>query len=1153
MALQFANSVDVVDALDKTHPMGLSPGPPCPQGPPCPLSWAFLLIQALRRGVQSYPSDKRRISRPGLGAIRRSAVALLAGLLLLLGGGPAQAQKLLAVATAMSATREAARVYIVCLDLDLTSAIQAVYALPGAAPTGPLYLRENGQGAVLTTEAPGKLAGLPESGVQSYLSELEFQPSAIRLHSSMAAPPGWRGWAGCLLPEVMGQPSTALLREALANEAMDGSVMEAVPYFLDGASSAPGKIRWRLPGKPVAACAPPVPTGAIPRLAVLCHSETEGVSLLVPGEVSPEAPRPQELHLSSNSESIHGIPAGLALDAAHRRLFVLTAGFDWEGSSGDAVSWLHMLDSDTLASAAPPLILRGSALNTGSSLCLTGDGRCWVAAELPEPGLIQFSGIQIRSGESGMQLETTAQYVLQGNGPVRWAPDPSSGGLAVGLDRVLEIWPEGDRKDIRHTFSNSIGALLWTGADLFAGEASQLHRIDRAQGKPIQTLQLQQGFIASLAAPPATTSFPKTPPSTASNHQASVEWPGPLIFHAEAAGQEIRGWPLPEGADPDAFQTDFDPAEMPWFQIIREQRAGRRNAFYFFVNAAYCQQGNPLQGYFHLTWNRTPGMPPLSAEVPVRVLSSADPVRRVLWLWSGSPGASFRSASDPASYRSLATLLAGPPFFFAHQGCAGPFQDSLAPYTVVVVEAEAAAHGWITRRAALDYVSSGGALLFLGKNLGAAEDESLRAWLAPLQIRLDMRTNISGTFSPHTVSPLTEYWGQFQMENGGLFQAPPETILVPRGTDPKEGVFAATGYGYGRMALLSAATPLQSPQLSDDTHREFAIRLFSWLARARSEYADLDSDRLPDAIEDRNNSGRVDPGETDYLRADSDGDGLPDGIEDANLNGVVDDAETDPRNPDSDGDGWFDGADPIPCPSHGQLYLAAAVPPQAPAEGGRSITLLGRNFTPSTRFWFGGQPARLIQWLDPSSAILRLPQSISEVGRAVDIRAQASANGAEAVLPQGFLYLPRSRAALRLIPAETPLVTQGLCKGRLGVEVTLPPDVLARQISLLIEAAPASGFAWGTPETAEQPPPFHVQGRALKGARYLVIVESSGAGLPTGRLFNLSYSFPAGKTSETPCVVNGLRATAITTENSALDANFSIGTITLSPTETKAP
>jgi hypothetical protein len=60
-------------------------------------------------------------------------------------------------------------------------------------------------------------------------------------------------------------------------------------------------------------------------------------------------------------------------------------------------------------------------------------------------------------------------------------------------------------------------------------------------------------------------------------------------------------------------------------------------------------------------------------------------------------------------------------------------------------------------------------------------------------------------------------------------------------------------------------------------------------------YTDSDGDGLLDNVEDTNQNGIVDAGETDPYDADSDSDGIIDGLEDWNRNGIVDPGETNPR------------------------------------------------------------------------------------------------------------------------------------------------------------------------------------------------------------------------------------------------------------------
>jgi hypothetical protein len=100
---------------------------------------------------------------------------------------------------------------------------------------------------------------------------------------------------------------------------------------------------------------------------------------------------------------------------------------------------------------------------------------------------------------------------------------------------------------------------------------------------------------------------------------------------------------------------------------------------------------------------------------------------------------------------------------------------------------------------------------------------------------------------------------------------------------------------------------------------------------------DTDGDGIIDGIEDKNQNGRVDPGETDPRTADTDRDGLCDGMcrmrlsngqqlysgEDRNLNGIVDNGETDPLKVDSESglsgdDGYNDYQRFLKCILDGQ-------------------------------------------------------------------------------------------------------------------------------------------------------------------------------------------------------------------------------------------
>jgi hypothetical protein len=290
----------------------------------------------------------------------------------------------------------------------------------------------------------------------------------------------------------------------------------------------------------------------------------------------------------------------------------------------------------------------------------------------------------------------------------------------------------------------------------------------------------------------------------------------------------------------------------------------------------------------------------------------------VAWLVEVSagtaPGGGLRSDADPYRLRGLADLLAEAPLCFSHREAGARATEGLDACEVVVLTTQAASRGAITRQALLDYVSRGGGLLILATREAEETERALARWFSPIGVELDVTSEVQGVFQAGTAHPLARFWGNFRITNGArLTIADSSAIVVPNGAGPDGAVFAAGTYGNGRIALLAAATPLETPALANGPNRVFAQRLFAWLAEAGQPVDDVDGDGLQDGVEDKNGNGAVDPGETDRFNPDTDGDGIPDGVEDRNRNGRVDAGETSPLLPDTDGDGAWDGTDLDPA------------------------------------------------------------------------------------------------------------------------------------------------------------------------------------------------------------------------------------------------
>ena len=126
------------------------------------------------------------------------------------------------------------------------------------------------------------------------------------------------------------------------------------------------------------------------------------------------------------------------------------------------------------------------------------------------------------------------------------------------------------------------------------------------------------------------------------------------------------------------------------------------------------------------------------------------------------------------------------------------------------------------------------------------------------------------------------------------------STVVSGGGAPIDSTGFSVDATFGQSSpLITSGTPLQSA----------SVRLVSGFRHTLLDLTDSDGDGISDIIEDLDQDGIVDAGETDPDDADTDDDGLSDGEEDSNYNGIVDALETDPRETDTDGDGLQDGTE----------------------------------------------------------------------------------------------------------------------------------------------------------------------------------------------------------------------------------------------------
>jgi len=754
---------------------------------------------------------------------------------------------------------------------------------------------------------------------------------------------------------------------------------------------------------------------------------------------------------------------------------------------------LHALDTASFMGVYPGMELPGLARIEDSPLQAMQDTACWVATHAPGT---EFAYAVCARVDEGVFIKY-AQVPLTGvSQPLRIAPMPGGGGVAVAIENRLELWPQGQRDAKAEMYDAVINVLRWTPEGLFLGEGGRVHHVDPASRRPLSTIQLQTGLVTDITLiPAATLPLPDTngaglekiddvrgiasrfwsdtdkdgipdvsdPEPTTSSPQLVL--PGTVTFRGEAAGRELHTLVIdpPYGGN-SSWHIDYDKTAMPWLVIHPTRGSSLPDVVYMGVDPVRYARGAALHGLLEVSVGGTrPGIAAAGspAVVYVDVAPERGGVRRILWIRDGDPAG--ESLRDRHGLGPLADMLAGPPHHFTHREATGPFLEPLDAYNIVVLDAATAARGALTPQAVLDYVAGGGALLFLGAHLPSRENWALLRWLSPMGIQINTAVAIEGMFSTERTDGLCRHWRDVRIRGGCGLRADAEAILVSAEGNSEQAILAARTYGYGRAAVLAAPTPLESAAMQTTENRLFAEDLFRWLARAGREIEDMDGDGLTDDMEDRNKNGVWDAGETDYLNPDTDRDGIPDGMEDRNRNGLVDEGETDPRNPDSDGDGVFDGADARPLPPADAPQVAAVEPRQGPAEGGTPVLIIGRNLTPGTVFWFGERVARQVEHLDATRASALTPRYEGKPGDMIDVRARNSAGVLEGVLPNAFRYTARTAARLVARVQSTVQREPGVYEGSVTITLDCPQDVAMGRILVLINVEPAEGFQWGIP------------------------------------------------------------------------------------------
>lgn len=1031
----------------------------------------------------------------GLTAHTRILASLAAAIVLT--GLEVAAQRLIVETTALAVDGVPGRVSIHGVDMARESVLPGPFALPGTPPSRPVLTADYRGLFVLSGNVPedglyrADRLGPPNPYRRAFLSAYSTVPLQPRGATDFPLPPGWR--IGSL---VAGGDTVYAMAEPSHT---DGAAGYVFAFAASDEGVILGEDRWPLAGAPVAL--------AIVRsdplvLAVLCRASQERGAHIRRFNLSSGRSIGEDIIIGRAAEVPPAEPVAMAPSAEDRLLFVLTA----DGHrTGDTASRLHAFSAET-GELLSILDIPGAASVGERPLTPRGPTGCWVATRTPGTGFAHIIGA---SNDSGALQRAEQRSFTDVHAPLAVTTAPNGIGVAIGASAELHVWPDGENTAGFETFPQVIRALAWTDAGLYAGAGNTLFKIDPESREIRRSVSFQSGVVTGIRILPpgipvgvdddgdgfpngAEERYGLSPQSADTDGDGIHDGadPQPLIpsprfdvppvitFHGEAVGREVQSFVInPSYGENVAWGIDYAAESMPWLIIQASQIAtpsvaletglqGGAGTLPVMVTMAvdptkYPAQSEYLEGELtvHMTGvgedKRAAGSP---ARAVVRVLPVESELRRVLWIRERREQL-LRHPDDPNALKALADLLGAAPHYFSHEEVAAPYLGPLQPYQVVVVDARAAARGAVTRQALLDYVAAGGALLFLGEHLPDPAGAGLERWLAPLGIQIDTASAFRGSYPTGDSAMPVRYLDTLAVDDGATIRSTGDDLL--RITGPgEEALILLRNYGFGRIALLAAATPLESHALRSADHRRFAVALFEWLAGARKERADRDGDGLPDDTEDANGNGIADPGETDYLHADTDDDGLADGVEDANRNGDVDDGETDPRNPDSDGDGIHDGADQQPLPPIDAPRVASIDPGAGPGEGGTPVVLQGRNFMPDSRVWFGSRLANDVTFMARERLSAMTPASMDETQRPVVVRVTNPSSGLEGELPAGYRYGPRSTVRVALETVRVMRRAGQMYSGRIQLRLTSPPDVGVGRTGIIVQTEPPRAVDW---------------------------------------------------------------------------------------------
>lgn len=1024
-----------------------------------------------------------------------------------------------------SALGEVHGVHLHTIDLDSGASIGVPLWLPGDAPVSALQLNREGRIAASTVHT-GRL-GLTQDQQIAVFGVLPLPPQPASWFEDMGA--GAETSAGFVHTDDQRMLASYLTTTLPGTETERGTIVLR-PVGRSGAITGPG-TRQLLPGMPVAG---------------LTFNREESVAVLAWERDSAQwsvhamhAATQTGLHtapvLAAGSD---GPDQNAALGVTGDEQFLLALIPDSIADFSDRGSTLIAVNSESLEMVGERIRIRG-APDRNYGVITPGNGSAaWIATRNPTSAFGFVTYIEL--DQNGPTIKDDPSYSTCDAAPVV-AANPETGRAAIAVGNRLETRTAGEGVTERREFNAAIGAVAWSDSAILLGEGGRFHRLDADDLSVATTVQLQTGRIdAIVTIPPSALELDGDAQSqnADSDDDGVLDGVDPdvgapnavlrvnprMYLRARAAGYERRLLRIDSVPRIDGqWSIHVDEAAAPWLHV-----GGNNGAI----------PGGPQL-------RLDPGLLPRSsdavvtidvhavdadnrvyagspAQVRVTVLDNAAPVRRIAWI--------FGDAANRERVQSLADTLSGAPLHFTHEYADSGAMIDAQRVGVVVMDEAAADQSLVTRRAITEFVRTGGSLVFVRAAAPDTLARSTAEWLRPFGVMLSNGDALQQGAAVLPTHPLARLWQpSWKTVAGRAFsvESSAATVLAANDREP-DAAFASTGhYGLGRTAVFASPSILFD---AGPTHRRLAVALFSWLSRASFSddpgQRDSDGDTLPDWLEDRNRDGVHDPGETDWMNPDTDGDGIPDGSEDINLNGAFDAGETSPLSLDTDGDGIWDGADATPIPPFAAPLIATVFPNTAPAQGGRTIVIQGRNLRESQRVWFGDRLARDVRTADANAmSVVVPPASPQSQSPVVDIRIEDTTTGLDHVAAGAFTYSEPARVQLTLSPVPE---ASGPNIGVVSLRLASREKVAIGRIAFTLTTTPPDTLTWGGLEPGVA---ATTQGRSVTGSitpdgSYAIAVGASREAQGMGEFVTIPWAFAGDPGVPVTVQIENARVTA---------------------------